>query len=254
MRKKVISTQCTAHNRGIEWNACLRRDAEEMFSLSCDRLRCGIFERSFFHAVHSHQSVSQPVCKRAPSSGFAILLFCPIRLSLLLACFVLCCFSEHWNIRKQKMLCYHELQLNTFCSVHMCVGMRTTQNSDTIILHIFMRFYVHYGEKRSKNFCQYFSQSAKKKHYAIWCEFSAPGFISPYTLYNKYIIIKFVVCNSLLLYLYLCDGHCVFAFVYLFGPIFCLCYYSYLAIVGTDVRIYIPLRWMQWDRFTAVDL
>lgn len=108
--------------------------------------------------------------------------------------------------------------------------------------------------KEKQKFLPIFFSVCKKKHYAIWCEFSAPGFISPYTLYNKYIIIKFVVCNSLLLYLYLCDGHCVFAFVYLLGPIFCLCYYSYLAIVGTDVRIYIPLRWMQWDRFTAVDL
>lgn len=108
-------------------------------------------------------------------------------------------------------------------------------------------------KKEKRNFSADIYLGLQKNEHAstsIWfaCEFGAPGFISTY----KYNIIKFVFFFKFFI---TSSIETVWAlhwwpFVYLFGLIsffLLISYYSYLAIVGTDVRIYIPLRWMHWD-------
>lgn len=121
-------------------------------------------------------------------------------------------------------------------------------------------------------FCQYFSRLQKNASSMR----IAPGFIAPYIrIQYKYIIIKFLVCNSFLLLFYLYRVYvclCLCVFAHCAHSSTCsaqfFLWYKYVNVIAIirNCRhgcsdIHIPCkanergeRWMYWDRFTAVEM
>lgn len=166
---------------------------------------------------------------------------------------MLCAVVYDWTVTKQlnklPMLFYH----NYNCS-NRIEYRKNAKYRHYCIAHLYEFLYSLKSRKKEKpTFLPIFIVSAKKKLYAIRCEFGAPGFIALY-----------LVCT-----LFAWSMRCEFLFGYSYGadirllarPNFFFLWSFFLCAIILIWQFFectsdthISSQWMQWNRFTAVEM